>query len=115
MSKSKPIVIGKTCDKGDPLVFRFKPRERNPYNGADSIACNICEKEAVCYRGYYCCKNADKDCNYDVCNECYKGIKTFKLGVTCPGGNPLSLRNWDADAATCDVCDKDIEFEDGFY
>ena len=112
-----PNKMGTKCDKGDPLVFRQKPRERAPYYGAESVACNICYKEAACYRGYYACENADKDCDYDICQECYRGKKAFMKGVTCPSGDPLSLRTWNAEGASCDICEEEIDVEagEGFY
>ena len=60
------------CDKGDELSHRTKPRQRPPFNGDNEYNCDICDKNAeVSYGGFYACKYADYDCDFDCCPQCY--------------------------------------------
>jgi len=73
-----PNKIGSKCSNGDPLALRFKPRERAPYDGSPTVSCDVCHKGIECYRGWYCCPKADEDCSFDLCQNCYKGKRTFE-------------------------------------
>ena len=62
-----------TCDKGDQLCHRTKPRQRSPFYGDNEYNCDFCDNNAeVKNGGFYACKNADKDCDFDCCPKCYK-------------------------------------------
>ena len=116
--QTSKVNVGVTCDKGDALSIRFTARQRAPYNGDPRASCNICQQEILCVRGYYCCDLKDVDCDYDVCQACYRGPKPHVKGVTCPNGEYLTLRNWDLDAmcsASCDKCSGDLHNGDFFY
>ena len=61
-----------TCDKGDQLCHRTKPRQLSPFYGDNEYNCDVCDKNAeVRNGGFYACKYADKDCDFDCCPRCY--------------------------------------------
>ena len=73
MQQQVAVRQGVTCDKGDELVLRTAARMRAPYNGVLAIGCNLCGRNADVRQGYYTCKNADTNCDFDCCPTCFKG------------------------------------------
>ena len=115
----KPYRRGITCDKGDDLVYNKKARERKPYNGSKKIVCNICRKTVKdVKKGYYTCKHANEDCDYDCCKDCFEGTgeKEFTEGVTCSTGDDLKFRTKPRQrspykgglAINCNICKLDV-------
>lgn len=95
-------------------------RQRRPYLGNPTARCNICQNDFLVIFGYYTCEDADNFCDYDVCNNCYKG-GIAQHGLTCSEGLPLGLsitkrdRYWGF-GAICNVCQRKIEdVRNGYY
>ena len=68
-----------TCDKGDQLSHRTKPRQRLPFDGNIFYSCDFCDRNGDIRKGgFYACKNADIDCDFDCCPNCYN-LKNSKM------------------------------------
>lgn len=74
--------------------------------------------------GYYTCKNAESECDFDCCVDCYKGKKDFQSGLTCDKGDLLKYSIAPrrrapyngAIAIRCDVCKKNVpDVRKGYY
>ena len=69
-----------TCDKGDQLSHRTKPRQQPPFDGDIYYSCHFCNcNKDIRKGGLYACKNADIDCDFDCCPNCYNE-KMSKVG-----------------------------------
>ena len=56
-----------TCNNGDELLHRTKPRP----SGDTYFYCNFCDRTGLVRTGFYACKNADINCDFDYCPTCY--------------------------------------------
>ena len=63
------------CDNGDELLHRTKPRS----SGDTYYSCNFCDRNGEVRKGFYACKNADNNCDFDCCPNCYNA-KIVKPG-----------------------------------
>ena len=68
MQQQVAVRQGVTCDKGDELLLRIKPRP----TGDIYYICNLCGCTGDIINGFYACKNADNNCDFDCCPKCYK-------------------------------------------
>jgi hypothetical protein len=64
--------VAVTCDKGDEISHRIKPRQRPPFEGDLYFSCDFCDHNGDIRKGgFYACKNADINCDFDCCPNCY--------------------------------------------
>jgi len=71
-NEAKEVVEGVTCSSGYKLQYCTMKR---PRYGSAGFICNICRDHVVdCSVGYYTCKDAHGNCDFDCCLNCYKGV-----------------------------------------
>jgi hypothetical protein len=71
-NEAKEVVEGVTCSSGYKLQYCTIKR---PRYGSAGFYCNICRAHVVdCSVGYYTCKDAHGNCDFDCCLNCYKGV-----------------------------------------
>jgi len=70
-----PVLDGVVCDKGDPLAARVAPRSRAPFDGKATVDCSLCKRTVSCSDRYFACCNADADCDFSCCSDCFRGFE----------------------------------------
>ena len=77
-------ITGVVCDKGKPLVRTTEWRKRTP--DCKQALCNLCPATINPGDAYYVCCDAEVDCDFDCCENCFKGCSTkthHVMGETC--------------------------------
>ena len=63
------------------MLHKLLPRQRAPYNGTLNIACDVCRRGVDVREGYFSCADAESNCDYDICWDCFKGRKPDRVKI----------------------------------